>query len=128
MEHGYDLHDIAFDSIGYDVRRSDNDKFPGPLYSTPPPDARRYGQALDRGSDARNDALCRRRVLVSDALKNIVEATEIPLCVFDAPPRHRRFRSSSYRRSASSSETEWPLSSSAIPSSISAICHSLRAI
>jgi hypothetical protein len=52
MKHGYDLHDIPFDSVGYDVGRPRNDKFTGPFDSTPPTHAWSDDELLDGGSDA----------------------------------------------------------------------------
>src|SRR6185437_14227639 len=126
MQDRDDLNNIIFDSVRNYVRRAGDHQPSRSFHSTRSSERRKFAQALHRRSDAL-DCTCRRGwVVLGNSLTHIVETPEIAGRVIN-PARHQRgCKSRLYSSSASSCETISPRSNSAIPASISAICHSLR--
>lgn len=124
VQHGNDLNNVTLDPIGDNVRRTGNDELPRVRYTTRATDGGRRHQALYRRSNALDHARRRGGVVRGDPLTDVLKPAKIPRRVFEAARRHRGCNSRLYRSSTSSWDRPSPASSSAIPASISPICHS----
>jgi hypothetical protein len=121
VQHSNNLYSITFYAVWDDIRGSGYDQLPG--FGHPAWTAQAWGhrQPFYRLSDTDDDTYRLCRIVFGNSFSNVLNSSEEPTRVFDAPLRHRGLSSRSYRAPASSCETMSPASSSAMPVSISSM-------
>src|SRR5271170_480700 len=113
--------------VGNDVRRPGNDEFASARDAAWPAEPGEFTQSLHSGADAIDRTGRCTQVVPGDPFMNVVKPAKIARRIVN-PTGHQRGDSSRlYSSSASSCETISPRSNSAMPASISAICHSFSA-